>query len=181
MDASIITTQLMAYVDHLESHPHLVEFLDLTTMDHRVGNDRRELCALVFDGADGGRLYALAAWARTLVDVDNVRLRTSDGHLGLVGRLADGTPIDVHTVLLADEIDLLRANTTFEVGATFPVELLFRLTSAADAEDNADRPDTRTCWMPGDQEHDHAMCQDVIADELQAERSAVETVPAGDR
>lgn len=29
--------------------------------------------------------------------------------------------------------------------------------------------DTRTCWMPGDQEHDHEMCNDVIADERAAD------------
>jgi hypothetical protein len=25
--------------------------------------------------------------------------------------------------------------------------------------------DERTCWAPGDQEHDHAMCQDVVAED----------------
>lgn len=26
------------------------------------------------------------------------------------------------------------------------------------------KSDTRTCWKPGDQEHDHAMCEDVVAE-----------------
>ena len=35
--------------------------------------------------------------------------------------------------------------------------------------------DTRTCWMPGDQEHDHAMCEDAVLD------AAMAAIPTGDR
>lgn len=28
--------------------------------------------------------------------------------------------------------------------------------------------DTRTCWAPGDQEHDHAMCEDSVAERTDA-------------
>ncbi|HEU5475677.1 MAG TPA: hypothetical protein VFV67_33980 [Actinophytocola sp.] len=34
----------------------------------------------------------------------------------------------------------------------------------ADDEQNRGPVDTRTCAFPGDQEHDHAMCQDAVAD-----------------
>lgn len=32
----------------------------------------------------------------------------------------------------------------------------------------AEEKDTRTCAHPGDQEHDHAMCQDVVAEDAEA-------------
>lgn len=41
---------------------------------------------------------------------------------------------------------------------------------AAEVE-HAVAEDTRTCWMPGDQEHDHGMCEDVVAENTEVRES----------
>lgn len=102
-------------------------------------------------------LAAFAAWVPTLGDAKPVRVHLhADGEtvsLELDGVLVDGLPVEIVCLPDRDELDLLAANTPMVDGATFRVGLLLRLTA-----------DKRTCESPGDQEHDHAMCEDAVAD-----------------
>jgi hypothetical protein len=84
------------------------------------------------------RLECLAEWVRSLADVTLVRVQCvyDDGSLLLHvnGDLVDGTRAEVSCITSLDEADLLAVNTPVAKGATFSLDLLFRLTSSADAE-----------------------------------------------
>lgn len=132
MDAPGIISKLTAYADHLDAHPHLADVLGSTSLANNI--DSADLTVLVFDHARG-HWAALADWVRTLHGAGDVKIQNTSGHVAVVGLLADGAEITVRTIFHDDEIELLRANgVKVKTGEVFPVELLFRLISTADAE-----------------------------------------------
>lgn len=136
MDASTIAA-LMAYVDHLDTHPHLADSLSSMSLTDRVPEDSANLAVLVFDHKRGHRT-ALASWVRTLSNANEVKVRNDEGHVRVTGQLADGTEITVRSILGEVERELFRANNVkIEAGETFPVGLLLRVVNHAHAESPA--------------------------------------------
>lgn len=160
-----IRGQLAALINHLNEHEHLAVTLN------GVNSTIPDLAVqpYPFGRASNDRLPVLSDWARTLIGCTEVKVESVDEagrvHLILRGQLVDGTPAEVWCLPRPAELDLLAAHTRLTDDATFSVELLLRLVDAPAADDK------RTCAFPGDQEHDHAMCEDVVADEATAERA----------
>lgn len=125
---SATVKNLDALSGHLNNHPDIV---DVISHLDAVGP-----AAIVFDFANG-HFSALVAVARTLTDVSDVRVTHVAGtktHISYTGGIDDTIRLEVRTVLGPDESDLLAANTPIEVDDEFPIDLLYRLTDAADAE-----------------------------------------------
>lgn len=126
MDATTFTARLGSVAQHLERHPGLADGISNILVADYAG-DGAEIQALIFDHRNG-HISELAAWARTLKDTTAVTIRTTEGHVGLIGRAADGTAISIRTVLNSGEIDLLVANdVVVKADATFSIELLLKL------------------------------------------------------
>jgi hypothetical protein len=124
---------LAALLGHLNRYPHL----DDTFSGANSSRDELTVQLYPYEHNDD-HLGVFAQWARTLADASTVRVQSvsKDGtpHLCLAGRLADHTQITIISLPNADQTDLLSANTPVEKGATFPVDLLLRLTDHTDAE-----------------------------------------------
>lgn len=161
-----LSARLRAAADHFDHHPHLAE-------DNCDVSVARHLRVQVY--RDSAHLAAFAAWAPTFLNPPpmvtvNIHPDGETVSLTMRGRLVDGTPVEVVCLPDEHEVDLLAANTPIVKGATFDVDLLLRLTSAPAAEE-------RTCAFPGDQEHDHRVCEDVVADEAAAAEHTVTPMP----
>lgn len=119
---------------HLNRHRHLAE----TAATASASQDNAHVHVWTRDA----KLPLLAAWERTLRGVEHIRIDSVDDDtdnlavaaLTMTGQTAALTTTTVTVVLDRDEADLVAANTPLVEDATFPVELLHQLTSAADAE-----------------------------------------------
>lgn len=141
---------LRSAADHMERFPNLAA----NTAAFSVWNTG--LRVQVYPVTGGTHLSVFAEWIPALSETQPITVNHhGDGKtvaLRMTGKLGDGTPVDLACLPDEFELDLLAAQTPMGDGDSFPVELLLRLT------------DTRTCESPGDQEHDHAMCEDAVAE-----------------
>lgn len=116
---------LSALLDHVTRHPHLsVTFTGISGYQPSI--------------QPSGTLEVLAAWVRTLDEIGPVEVHVYDKHPGVnlntTGNLVGGMRVRVGVAIGETEADLLAVNTRIEQGDEIPLELLLRLTSAADAE-----------------------------------------------